>query len=78
MKPFAELSIVKRLLEHSTVQQFKYFKVLIQEFHVKVDIGFMNALMALFEAEEVNEAQEVNLITFFYNFRIMFVDFRTD
>lgn len=78
MKPFAELSIVKRLLEHSTVQQFKYFKVLIQEFHVKVDIGFMNALMALFEAEEVNEAQEVNLITFFYNFCIIFVDFRTD
>ena len=60
MKPFAEMSMVKRLLEHSTVQQFKYFKVLVQEFHVKVDIAFMNALVAFFEAEEANEAQEVS------------------
>lgn len=59
MKPFAEMSIVKRLLEHSSVQQFRYFKVLVQEFHVKVDIAFMNALMALFETDKVNEAQEV-------------------
>ena len=59
MKPFAELSMVKRLLEHSTVQQFRYFKVLIQEFHVKVDIAFMNALSELFEADEANESQEV-------------------
>lgn len=59
MKPFAELSIVKQLLEHSSVQQFRYFKVLIQEFHVKVDIAFMNALSALFVADEANESQEV-------------------
>lgn len=62
MKPFAELSLVKRLLEHSTVQQFRYFKVLIQEFHVKVDIIFINALMGLFEANEVNDAEEVYCI----------------
>lgn len=60
MKPFAELSMVKRLLEHSNVQQFRYFKVLIQEFHVKVDLAFTNALMQLFEADEANDAQEVN------------------
>nr|XP_012230348.1 PREDICTED: vacuolar protein sorting-associated protein 13C isoform X2 [Linepithema humile] len=58
MKPFAELSMVKRLLEHSTVQQFRYFKVLIQEFHIKVDIVFINAIMGLFEANEVNDAEE--------------------
>ncbi|XP_014471667.1 PREDICTED: vacuolar protein sorting-associated protein 13C isoform X2 [Dinoponera quadriceps] len=58
MKPFAELSIVKRLLEHSNVQQFRYFKVLIQEFHIKVDIVFINAIMGLFEANEVNDAEE--------------------
>ncbi|XP_011301984.1 vacuolar protein sorting-associated protein 13C isoform X2 [Fopius arisanus] len=61
VKPFAEMSIVKRLLEHSTVQQFRYFKVLIQEFHVKVDIGFINALMVFFEANEVNDGEESKL-----------------
>lgn len=59
MKPFAELSMVKRLLEHSTVQQFRYFKVLVQEFHIKVDIVFINAIMGLLEANEVNDAEEV-------------------
>ncbi|XP_044002668.1 vacuolar protein sorting-associated protein 13 isoform X3 [Aphidius gifuensis] len=61
MKPFAELSMVKRSLEHSNVQQFRYFKVLVQEFHVKVDIGFINALMAFFEANQVNEIEEKKL-----------------
>ncbi|XP_034937793.1 vacuolar protein sorting-associated protein 13 isoform X2 [Chelonus insularis] len=61
VKPFAEMSIVKRLLEHSSVQQFRYFKVLVQEFHIKVDIGFINALMAFFEANEVSDAEESKL-----------------
>ncbi|XP_043267936.1 vacuolar protein sorting-associated protein 13 isoform X2 [Venturia canescens] len=61
LKPFAELSMVKRLLEHSTVQQFRYFKVLIQEFHIKVDIGFINAIMGFFEADEASEAEESKL-----------------
>ncbi|CAK9800782.1 Intermembrane lipid transfer protein Vps13, partial [Anthophora quadrimaculata] len=61
MKPFAELSMVKRLLEHSNVQQFRYFKVLIQEFHVKVDIIFINAIMGLFETNEMNDAEESKL-----------------
>ena len=59
LKPFAELSIVKRLLEYSNVQQFRYFKVLIQEFHIKVDIGFINEIMGFFENTEANEAEEV-------------------
>ncbi|XP_032688033.1 vacuolar protein sorting-associated protein 13 isoform X3 [Odontomachus brunneus] len=58
MKPFAELSMVKRLLEHSNVQQFRYFKVLVQEFHIKVDIVFINAIMGLLEANEVNDTEE--------------------
>ncbi|XP_031777535.1 vacuolar protein sorting-associated protein 13 isoform X3 [Nasonia vitripennis] len=61
MKPFAELSMVKRLLEHSSVQQFRYFKVLIQEFHVKVDLAFISALMLLFESDEANDTQESEL-----------------
>ncbi|KAK3913373.1 Vacuolar protein sorting-associated protein 13 [Frankliniella fusca] len=58
LKPFIEMSIVKRLTEHSPVQQYKYYKALVQEFHVKVDIGFLNAILAFFEAEEVSDADE--------------------
>lgn len=47
-------------MPHSKVQQYKYFKVLIQEFHVKVDMGFINALLEMFEADEVSEAEEVS------------------
>ncbi|CAG5075993.1 Similar to Vps13: Vacuolar protein sorting-associated protein 13 (Drosophila melanogaster) [Cotesia congregata] len=47
IKPFAELSLVKRLLEHSTVQQFRYFKFLIQEFHVKVNDAEETRLFAV-------------------------------
>lgn len=47
-KPFTELSIMMQKHEHSTVAQFKYFKVLIQEMNVKVDQGFLNALLELF------------------------------
>ncbi|KAG7211251.1 hypothetical protein KM043_010561 [Ampulex compressa] len=61
MKPFAELSMVKRLLEHSNVQQFRYFKVLVQEFHIKVDIVFINAIIGLFEANAANDAEESRL-----------------
>ena len=64
MKPFAELSMVKRLLEHSNVQQFRYFKVLVQEFHVKVDIIFINAIMGLFETNKMNDAEEVSSVHF--------------
>lgn len=58
LKPFAEVSIVQRIMEHSPVQQFKYFKVLIQEFHIKLDMGFVNGLVQLFMAEEISDAQE--------------------
>ncbi|KAL1140362.1 hypothetical protein AAG570_000294 [Ranatra chinensis] len=59
-KPFIEVSIVKRINDYSAVQQYKYFKILIQEFHIKVDIGFINALVKLFEAGEISEEDEKN------------------
>lgn len=49
LKPFAELSIVQLIMHNSQVKQFKYFKVLIQEFHVKVDLGFINAVVELLQ-----------------------------
>ncbi|XP_017782476.1 PREDICTED: vacuolar protein sorting-associated protein 13C isoform X2 [Nicrophorus vespilloides] len=51
-KPFAELSIVQLLMKNSQVQQFKYFKILIQEFHIKVDLGFINAIMEVMDTVE--------------------------
>ena len=61
-KPFVEVSIVERVNEHSPVKQYQYFKALIQEFHVKVDIGFINAIFKLIEADAVTDEQEVNFV----------------
>jgi len=61
LKPFAEVSIVQRIMPHSNVQQFKYFKALIQEFHVKVDMGLINAFLEMFQSEEVSEKEEVSM-----------------
>ncbi|XP_013138688.1 PREDICTED: vacuolar protein sorting-associated protein 13C [Papilio polytes] len=57
MKPFIEVSIVERIMEHSKVRQYKYYKVLIQEFHVKVDMGLINALMGMFPQRLLTEQE---------------------
>ncbi|XP_031336343.1 vacuolar protein sorting-associated protein 13 isoform X2 [Photinus pyralis] len=57
-KPFAELSIVQRIIKYSQIRQFKYFKVLIQEFHVKVDLGFVNAVVELLQNDAYSETEE--------------------
>lgn len=51
LKPFIEMSVVQRIIPHSTVTQFKYLRVLMQEFHVKVDLDFINAIMELLDTE---------------------------
>ncbi|XP_022258714.1 vacuolar protein sorting-associated protein 13C-like [Limulus polyphemus] len=51
-KPFTEVSIMMRKAEHSLLNQFKYFKLLVQEFHVKVDQSFLNSLLAFFSSGE--------------------------
>jgi len=60
-KPFVELSIVERLNKHCTVKQYKYYKMLIQEFHIKLDIGFINALIKMTEKYELSEEERVSL-----------------
>lgn len=55
LKPFVECSIVQRIIPHSTVKQFKYLKVLTQEFHVKVDLLFINEIVELFNTEMTDE-----------------------
>lgn len=51
LKPFIEMSVVQRIIPHSTVTQYKYLRVLMQEFHVKVDLDFITAIMELMDTE---------------------------
>ncbi|XP_030582249.1 vacuolar protein sorting-associated protein 13C isoform X2 [Archocentrus centrarchus] len=47
-KPFIDVSIITRFNQHSNVMQFKYFMALVQEMAVKIDQGFLAAILALF------------------------------
>ncbi|CAH1789713.1 unnamed protein product [Owenia fusiformis] len=58
-KPFAELSVMLRKREHSNVMQFKYAKMLVQEMALKLDQGFLNALIDLFSSGAIPEEQEL-------------------
>ncbi|KAJ8035599.1 Vacuolar protein sorting-associated protein 13C [Holothuria leucospilota] len=60
-KPMIEFSVMMRTSDHSTVKQFKYLKVLVQEMAVKLDMGFLSSIAALVasdKAEEVDETAE--------------------
>lgn len=59
IKPFVEVSIVQLLMKNSQIKQYKYFKVLVQEFHVKVDLGLINAIVELFQQSEQSDEDEV-------------------
>ncbi|XP_039291061.1 vacuolar protein sorting-associated protein 13 [Nilaparvata lugens] len=59
IKPFVEVSVVECLTERSVIKQFKYFKVLMQEFHVKVDVGFINSIVSFFEAGDISDEEEI-------------------
>ncbi|XP_004374680.1 intermembrane lipid transfer protein VPS13C isoform X1 [Trichechus manatus latirostris] len=56
-KPFIDVSVIMRFNEYSKVLQFKYFMVLIQEMALKVDQGFLGAIVALFTPTTDPEAQ---------------------
>ncbi|CDW52391.1 Vacuolar protein sorting associated protein 13A [Trichuris trichiura] len=47
-KPFIEFTHIVRNPEHSTIPYVQYCKLLVQEMAVKVDQGFLNALMSMF------------------------------
>ncbi|KAK7944308.1 hypothetical protein WMY93_000036 [Mugilogobius chulae] len=63
-KPFIDVSIITRFNEHSNVMQFKYFMALVQEMAVKVDQGFLYAMLALFTpaADPQADKQKLKLI----------------
>ncbi|XP_052841610.1 intermembrane lipid transfer protein Vps13 [Drosophila gunungcola] len=54
LKPFIECSMVQRIMPNSQVRQFKYAKILIQEFLFKVDLLFLTAIAEMF-AKEVSD-----------------------
>ncbi|KAM7018715.1 intermembrane lipid transfer protein VPS13A isoform 2-T2 [Tautogolabrus adspersus] len=63
-KPLTDISIVTRTAGHSDISRIKYFKVLIQEMDLKLDLGFLYAILDLFTAEDASTTsseQEVEL-----------------
>ncbi|XP_026125478.1 intermembrane lipid transfer protein VPS13A isoform X3 [Carassius auratus] len=63
-KPLADVSIITRAAGHSDILRIKYFKVLIQEMDLRIDLGFLYAILELFAAENasaVTSEQEVEL-----------------
>ncbi|KAM5300320.1 intermembrane lipid transfer protein VPS13A isoform 2-T2 [Ctenodactylus gundi] len=60
-KPFTDVSIVMRSAGHSQISRIKYFKVLIQEMDLRLDLGFLYALADLITETEVTEKTEVVL-----------------
>ncbi|GAB0096265.1 Vacuolar protein sorting-associated protein 13 [Sergentomyia squamirostris] len=55
LKPFVEASIVERVIPFSTVKQFKYWKILMQEFHIRIDLGVINEIFDMITTEDSEE-----------------------
>ncbi|XP_055686925.1 intermembrane lipid transfer protein Vps13 isoform X2 [Lutzomyia longipalpis] len=55
LKPFVEASIVERVIPFSTVKQFKYCKILMQEFHIRIDLGVINEVFDMMNTEDSEE-----------------------
>ncbi|XP_027526554.1 vacuolar protein sorting-associated protein 13A isoform X5 [Neopelma chrysocephalum] len=58
-KPFTDVSIVMRTAGHSQISHIKYFKVLIQEMDLRLDLGFLYALVALFTRTDLPSDPEI-------------------
>uniref|UniRef100_A0AAR2JIG9 Vacuolar protein sorting 13 homolog A n=1 Tax=Pygocentrus nattereri TaxID=42514 RepID=A0AAR2JIG9_PYGNA len=56
-KPFTDVSIITRAAGHSDILRIKYFKVLIQEMDLRLDLGFLYAILELFTAENAGTVE---------------------
>uniref|UniRef100_A0A8C1Q6U5 Vacuolar protein sorting 13 homolog A n=1 Tax=Cyprinus carpio TaxID=7962 RepID=A0A8C1Q6U5_CYPCA len=56
-KPLADVSIITRVAGHSDILRIKYFKVLIQEMDLRIDLGFLYALLELLTAEHASAVE---------------------
>jgi len=54
-KPFVEVSILEYTSPSHSMKQYKYIHALVQEMHLKVELGFITALSLLLEEEEILE-----------------------
>lgn len=59
-KPFLECSLIQQIVPNSVVKQYKYISILVQEFHIKIDLAFLTMLMDMFSSE-ADEETEINL-----------------
>uniref|UniRef100_A0A3Q2QLT1 Vacuolar protein sorting 13 homolog A n=1 Tax=Fundulus heteroclitus TaxID=8078 RepID=A0A3Q2QLT1_FUNHE len=65
-KPLIDLSIITRTAGHSDISRIKYFKVLIQEMALKLDLGFLYAVLDFVTSENagvMTPEQEVEQFT---------------
>ncbi|NXU72099.1 VP13A protein, partial [Oreotrochilus melanogaster] len=60
-KPFTDVSIVMRTAGHSQISHIKYFKVLIQEMDLRLDLGFLYAVTEFFTQTDVPSDKELEL-----------------
>ncbi|CAF0841714.1 unnamed protein product [Adineta steineri] len=60
-KAFIELSVYQTKTTRSDIVQFKYFKILIQEFAIKMDQGLLVALLLFLRSESNSAALTVNM-----------------
>ncbi|KAK7014808.1 hypothetical protein SK128_024379 [Halocaridina rubra] len=65
-KPFCEVSIVQRLTS-PVFMQYKYFAVLVQEFHLKVELPYVFAVQEVLYPTSINE---VNLYSMHLSFSL--------
>uniref|UniRef100_A0A8D0CMI8 Vacuolar protein sorting 13 homolog A n=1 Tax=Scleropages formosus TaxID=113540 RepID=A0A8D0CMI8_SCLFO len=56
-KPLTDVSIVTRSAGRSDISRIKYFKVLIQEMDLKLDLGFLYAILEVFTQESTNAVE---------------------
>jgi len=68
-KPMIELSVYQSKTAQSNIVQFKYFKLLIQEFAVKIDQGLIVAILAFLRPPNVRFPFRLSsLISFFVEY----------
>ncbi|XP_071479699.1 intermembrane lipid transfer protein VPS13A-like [Diadema antillarum] len=61
-KQLLEFSMMVRFSDYSTVKQIKYLKLLVQEMAVKVDMGFLANVVAIFQSDEEQVVDRVALL----------------
>lgn len=62
-KPFIELSVYESKTTRSNVMHFKYFKLLVQEFAVKIDHGLIYSILAFLRQEKVHRSIDIKIYT---------------